>query len=63
LLGKKEEHDEKKEHDKDEKAVKNEVKQEGKLEKEVAKADKDESKGVTAGGSASLDAAAIGTFL
>lgn len=69
FLGKKEEHDEKKESKKEEKAeekaIKNEIKKEEKLEKEEVKAEKklekEQTKGGIAGGSAPLDAVAVGT--
>lgn len=70
FLGKKEEHDEKKEIKKEEKAeekaIKNETKKEEKLEKEEVKVEKklekEQAKGVIAGGSAPLDAVAVGMF-
>ena len=70
FLGKKEEYDEKKESKKEEKAeekaIKHEIKKEEKIEKEEAKAEKklekEEVKNSIAGGSAPLDAVAVGTF-
>lgn len=71
FLGKKEEHDEKKEIKKEEKAeekaIKQEVKNEEKLEKEEAKAEKkiekEQAKEGIAGGSAPLDPVAVGMFV
>lgn len=71
FLGKKEEHDEKKEVKKEEKAeekaLKQETKKEEKIEKEEIKAEKklekDEAKDGVVGGSAPLDPVAVGTVI
>lgn len=71
FLGKKEEYEEKKESKKEEKAeekaIKNEIKKEEKLEKEEVKAEKkvekEQAKDGIAGGSAPLDAVAVGMLL